>query len=189
MLLKTAIGAGFAAASLTLAGAAGALPGPAQNVVASTVAAVTPWTFPEKANSHAEHGKTVSTDAHDGGAHGKAVSDAAKHKHDGDSTDTETTTPDDSKATGLDRANETPAAGHVPTSVPGANADGKGGPDATGPDRAAQTPAAGHAPDETATTEPQTTDTTDTTEAPAAETHGGDHGPSEAPTTDGGGHH
>ncbi|MGH9278119.1 MAG: hypothetical protein ACRD12_08435, partial [Acidimicrobiales bacterium] len=56
-----------------------------------------------------------------------------------------------SGSTGLDRANETPAAGHAPTSVPsptsvppvGGNGSNAG---STGLDRANQTPAAGHAP-------------------------------------------
>lgn len=191
MLLKAAIGMGFAAASLTAAGAAGALPGPAQHMVASTIAAVTPWTFPEKASDHADFGRTVSTDAHDGGVDGKVVSDAAKHKHDGDGTE-DTATTDDTRQTGLDRAGETPAAGHVPTSLPGANADGSGsGPSATGEDRVGETPAADHHPEAppTTVTTAKPTDTT-STEAPAPSgdgTHdgGSDHSPTTNSTSEG----
>jgi hypothetical protein len=51
-------------------------------------------------------------------------------------------------ATGLDRANQTPAADHVPDSVPGGGPPSDpGSPGATGLDRANQTPAADHVPD------------------------------------------
>ena len=44
---RIALGAGVAAASVTAAGAAGVLPGPAQDAVATVVAATTPFQLPE----------------------------------------------------------------------------------------------------------------------------------------------
>lgn len=140
---KAALGAALVAASATAAGAAGALPGPAQHAVATVVSVATPFTFPDSTGAGASSGKatfgaTVSSDAtgaSDGvhGVDGQSVSDAARAKHDAGSTVPSTVDGSNhgqgvavgpnTGGTGLDRANETPAAGHVPTSVPAA--DGK----------------------------------------------------------------
>ena len=155
LLAKAGLGFSLVAASTTAAGAAGVLPGPAQDAVAKVVSAATPFNFPDKASDKADHGRNVSTDAtgaSDGvaGVDGKAVSDAAKTTPGNGSTPAGTPNgtgvgPSETGATGLDRANETPAAGHVPTSVPG-----RGGPPATvGKPAALPTntlPAAGNAP-------------------------------------------
>lgn len=137
LVAKAGLGFGLVAASTTAAGAAGVLPDPAQHAVAKVVGAATPFTFPDKASDKADHGRNVSADAtgaSDGvaGVDGKAVSDAAKTTPGNGSTPAGTPPnstgvgPSDTGATGLDRANETPAAGHAPTSVPG-----RGGPPAT----------------------------------------------------------
>ncbi len=159
LLAKAGLGFSLVAASTTAAGAAGVLPGPAQHAVAKVVGAATPFTFPDRASDKADHGRNVSTDATgagDGvaGVDGKAVSDAAKTTPGSSGTGANSAGangagvgPSDSGATGLDRANETPAAGHVPTSLPG-----RGGPPATpgksadGPDTPKTTPAAGNVP-------------------------------------------
>lgn len=123
LLAKAGLGFSLVAASATAAGAAGVLPGPAQHAVAKVVGAATPFTFPDKASDKAGHGATVSTDATgstDGvaGVDGQDVSDAAKTTPGNGSTPAGVG-PSDTGATGLNRANETPAAGNVPTSVPG----------------------------------------------------------------------
>ena len=156
LLAKAGLGFGLVAARTTAAGAAGVLPGPAQDAVAKVVAAATPFTFPDKASDKADHGRNVSTDAtgaRDGiaGVDGNAVSDAARTTPGtGDGSTPAGATgvgPSNTGATGLDRADETPAAGHVPTSVPG-----RGGPPATpgksanGPETPNTTPAAGKGP-------------------------------------------
>lgn len=125
LLAKVGLGFGLVAASTTAAGAAGVLPGPAQHAVATVVGAATPFSFPDHASDKADHGRTVSSDAtgaSDGvrGVDGRDVSGAVRTTPStpaggGGSTPVGPTT----GATGLDRANETPAAGHVPTSVPG----------------------------------------------------------------------
>ncbi|HET7722398.1 MAG TPA: hypothetical protein VFK43_20700, partial [Acidimicrobiales bacterium] len=150
LLAKAGLGFSLVAASTTAAGAAGVLPGPAQHAVAKVVSAATPFNFPDKASDKADHGRNVSTDATgagDGvaGVDGKAISDAAKTTPGNGSTPAGTPAsgngvgPSETGATGLDRANETPAAGHAPTSVPG-----RGGPPAT--PAKPTTPAAANAP-------------------------------------------
>jgi hypothetical protein len=160
MAAKAGLGLTLAAASTTAAGAVGVLPAPAQHAVATVVDATTPFSFPDTANAKSSFGATVSNDAtgaSDGvpGVDGKAVSDAAKNKH---TADAPTSTVDagtpatgvgaNTGATGLDRANQTPAAGHVPTSVPAAtgNSGTPGSPASNGLGTAATTPAAGHVP-------------------------------------------
>lgn len=101
---KAALGIGIAAASVTGAGAAGVLPGPAQHAVASAVSAVTPFEFPDNANSHADFGTTTSSDAtgaSDGqkGVNGQSVSSSASQN-------------------GLTTASGTPAGDHLPASIP-----------------------------------------------------------------------
>lgn len=155
LLARAGLAFGLVAASTTAAGAAGVLPGPAQHAVARVVGAATPFTFPDKASDKADHGRDVSTDATgagDGvaGVDGRAVSDSVKATPGtgnpaGATPNGTGVGPSDTGATGLDRANETPAAGHAPTSVPG-----RGGPPATAgkpADLPTNTlPAAGNAP-------------------------------------------
>ncbi|MDQ3641997.1 MAG: hypothetical protein M3450_11205 [Actinomycetota bacterium] len=155
LVAKAAMGLTLVAASTTAAGAAGVLPAPAQHVVATVVDVATPFTFPDETKDKANFGATVGADAtgaSDGvpGVDGKAVSDAARNK----------TKPDgpsgvpggngvgaNTGAKGLDRANETPAAGHAPTSVPGGGAAVvPGSPAANGLGTANTTPAAGKVP-------------------------------------------
>ena len=165
MAAKAGLGLTLAAASTTAAGAVGVLPDPAQHGVATVVKVATPFTFPDseeeakdakEAKEKSNFGATVSADAtgaSDGvpGVDGQAVSDAARNKAKSDGT------PGDSDANGvgantgsrgLDRANATPAAGHVPTSVPARNdaAGAPGSPAAKGLGTANSTPAAGKAP-------------------------------------------
>lgn len=148
LVAKAGLGFGLVAASTTAAGAAGVLPGPAQDAVAKVVSAATPFTFPDSASDKADHGRNVSTDAtgaSDGvvGVDGKAVTDAGRTTPGtsgngsvpAGATNSTGVGPSNSGATGLDRANETPAAGKVPTSVPG-----RGGPPAT-PGKSDRTPA------------------------------------------------
>ncbi|MGH9189925.1 MAG: hypothetical protein ACRD0Q_07835 [Acidimicrobiales bacterium] len=140
MAAKAGMGLSLAAASVTAAGATGVLPGAAQHAVATVVSTATPFTFPDHASASAEIGATVSGDATGAtdakvGVDGKAVSDAAKAHGDAEGNA-------HSGVTGLDRANQTPAAGHVPTSVPKPAEPGS----VTGLDRANETPAAGHVP-------------------------------------------
>ena len=149
---KAAFGIGMAAASVTAAGAAGALPAPAQHAVSAAVEAATPFSFPDKANDNADFGGTVSTDAHDGGVDGKDVSEDAKHngdahRADGAGTPAGAGQPTDPGQNGLDQANTTPAAGHVPTSVPAGQPAAAGAQGSTGLDTANGTPAAGHTPE------------------------------------------
>lgn len=135
---KAGMGLGVAAVSVTGAGAGGVLPGPVQDAVAGVVATATPFTFPESANPKASVGAGVSADATgaaDGvpGVDGKSIAEAVKAGAGAGAVEANT------GSTGLGRANETPAAGKVPTSlpVPGASA---------GLSTAAETPAAGKVP-------------------------------------------
>jgi hypothetical protein len=175
---KIGLGLGVAAASVSGAGAAGALPDAAQHAVATVVGAATPFTFPDTASDHANMGETVSSDATGAsegtpGVDGQAVSEAAKAKSHGDSradpTDAGSTgvgangVGANTGATGLDRANETPAAGHAPTSLPNAvSDDGSGG---SGLDTARGTPADDHVPGS----------------VPPAEAGASGHGPADGP--------
>ena len=147
MAAKATLGLTLAAASVTTAGAVGVLPAPVQHAVATVVDTATPFTFPDEADANADLGAEVSTDA-TGSADGTVGVDGSLVSGDDAATDDDAGTnngvgPSESGATGLDRANETPAAGHVPTSLPAAtNGDGAQG----GLDTANGTPAAGHAP-------------------------------------------
>jgi|GEM_PF-3101440 hypothetical protein len=156
---RVAAGLGLALAGTTAAGAAGVLPDPAQHAVASVVQAATPFTFPD-GGGEAGSGATVAPDA--GGRPGAAgVGDSRAVGPWGD--DGPAARPDgpqgqavgpNTGATGLDRASETPAAGHAPTSAPPATAPaaaggppaGAGSPAANGLDTAATTPAGDHVP-------------------------------------------
>jgi hypothetical protein len=161
MATKAGMGLALAAASTTAAGAVGVLPAPAQHAVATVVDAATPFTFPDSEKEKDNFGATVSADAtgaSDGvpGVDGQVVSDAAKNKAKPDETSDGTSRtpggngvgPSTAGSTGLDRARETPAAEHVPTSVPVRNgaADAPGSPSANRLGTANSTPAAGKAP-------------------------------------------
>jgi len=160
MAAKAGMGLTLAAASTTAAGAAGVLPAPVQHAVATVVSSATPFSFPDTANSAASVGAKAATDAT--GTLDATVTDAAKTVTDATKTVTDATktVTDVTKtatggsgvsvgantgATGLDRANQTPAAGHVPTSLPAA-ASGAGSQSSTGLNTANGTPAAGHVP-------------------------------------------
>lgn len=141
MAAKAGLGLALAGASVTGAGAAGVLPDPAQNAVAEVVGAVTPFEFPDGANDNADFGDNVGTDATDEnkGVDGADVSDDAKHQGD------DAGVPADAGSegqTGIDEADETPAADHTPTTVPAS-------PDTADP----------HAPEGTPTGQPATTPT------------------------------
>ena len=131
---KATFGVGVAMASVTAAGAAGALPDAVQNVVATSVEAVTPFDLPDSgddATSDAgdepaveadtgNFGERVSTDARDGGVDGQVISEEAKLN--GETNRAEAADgagrPDDPGGNGAGRAEETPAADKVPPSVP-----------------------------------------------------------------------
>jgi hypothetical protein len=152
---RVAAGFGLALAGATAAGAAGVLPDPAQHAMATVVEVATPFTFPDTADEKADFGAKVSRDAtgaSDGqpGVDGRAVSDAARDKAPAPGPAGDGVGPN-TGATGLDRANQTPAAGHPPTSV--ASGNGAGGPPASpgsqasnGLGTAGSTPAAGQVP-------------------------------------------
>lgn len=154
---KAAFGISMAAASVTAAGAAGALPDPVQHVVATAAETVTPFSFPDKANDNADFGGKVSTDARDGGVDGKAVSEDARENGDarrpeGAERPEGAGKPEAPGQVGLDAAGDTPAAGHAPTSVPSGSAPGS--PAAAGLGTAGDTPAAGHTPESVPVTPP-----------------------------------
>lgn len=145
---KVGLGLGVAAASVTGAGAAGVLPDPAQEVVATVVDTVTPFQIPEPSSSRptvdrprgGTVGKVGGPSTVPGGGNGitgdvEGPSGAGGGVGVGPSAD---------DSTGLGRANETPAAGNVPTSLPGPASPGS--PGQHGLDRANETPAAGNAP-------------------------------------------
>ena len=140
LLAKVGLGVSVAVATATAAGAAGVLPDPAQRAVATVVEATTPFTFPDQADGRAEPGATVSADA-TGASDGESGVDvpppAAGHGVG--------PTP---AVTGIARANETPAAGHVPTSIPagGGQPANPGTNAGNGLSTAANTPAAGNVP-------------------------------------------
>jgi hypothetical protein len=171
---KTIGAVALAAVGMTAAGAAGALPAPVQGAVASVVSAVTPFSFPTTANSHAAFGgKTATSAVTNHGVSGAAQSAAAKKQGATESADAKATassqkrpatagrpaSPGSQSAFGLGIAGSTRAAGHVPTSVPTAsssaassNSTGAGSSDIAGSQSAfglgiaGSTPAAGQVP-------------------------------------------
>ena len=154
---KAGFGISAAAAAVTAGGAAGVLPGPAQHAVATGVEAVTPFSFPDKANEKADFGGTVSTDARDGGVDGKAVSTEAKQNGSQPEGSGEANRPADPGQHGLDQANTTPAAGHAPTSVPAGRPTTAGTQSSAGLGTASSTPAAGRLPTSVPAGPPATT--------------------------------
>lgn len=88
-------------------------------------------------NENASFGQSVAEDARDGGVDGQEISEAARaraeerreagqaHRPEDAGPPAEAGRPDDAGSqsqTGLDRAGDTPAASHIPTSVPGGQA-------------------------------------------------------------------
>jgi hypothetical protein len=132
------------AAGTTAAAAAGVLPDPAQHVVATVVEATTPFSFPDTASVKATIVSTTNADA------SRPTVLSVGRTGAGGLATTSTTAGGNGAAggpgvTGLDRADQTPAAGKVPTSVP-ANAGRPASPGSNGLGTAATTPAAGKAP-------------------------------------------
>ena len=142
---KAAFGVTAAAAAVTAGGAAGVLPGPVQGAVSTGVEALTPFSFPDRANDKANFGGTVSTDARDGGADGRTVSAEAQLKAEAEAN-ADAGRPAAPGQNGLDQANTTPAAGKVPTSVPSGRPATAGTQATVGLDAASSTPAAGRVP-------------------------------------------
>jgi hypothetical protein len=131
------LGLAIVTAGATAAGAAGVLPDPAQRAISTVVEAATPFSFPGKAQVKATEGS-------------KAANDAGRPTPSSLGPATPTTAGANGVGanpgvTGLDRANQTPAAGNVPTSLP-ANAGRPASPGANGLGTAATTPAAGKPP-------------------------------------------
>ena len=130
-------------AGTTAAAAAGVLPDPAQHAVATVVEAATPFSLPDTTTVRATVGSTTGA-----GANRPTVPSAGRNGAGGPTTSTTAGgngAAGGPGATGLDRANQTPAAGNVPTSLP-ANAGRPASPGSNGLDTAATTPAAGKAP-------------------------------------------
>ena len=154
---KAALGLGLVAVSTTAAGAVGALPQAAQHALATVVEAATPFSFPDEARGRVTSGATVSPDATgasdrtprpEGNGRSGAAGTEGEETVAGSvgaaegSTGNGTAVGANPGATGLDRARQTPAAGHVPSSVPAAR-EGAG---SNGPATAAGTPAADRVP-------------------------------------------
>ena len=162
---RAAVAGVLALTGLTAAGAAGALPGAAQDVLATAVEAVTPFEFPREADERADTGRGVSTGAGGGGLETPQVDENAGGggpEHGGGAG-----RPEAPGQAGLDRAGETPAAGHAPSSVPA------GGPGTAG--APAGTPAVG----------PTLPPSTDAVPPPAAPTLPAVPVPDSEPVTDG----
>jgi hypothetical protein len=132
IMAKAALGIGIAVAGVAGAGAAGALPDAAQHAVASTVSAVTPFEFPDSTDSHADFGKTTSSDATGAsddqkGVEGQSISSSAAQN-------------------GLTTASGTPASDHLPTSIPAGPPADPGSQSSNGTDNASGTPGESHVP-------------------------------------------
>jgi hypothetical protein len=132
------------AAGTTAAAAAGVLPDPAQHAVATVVEAATPFSFPDKTTVNTTVKATVGSTT--GAGPGRPTIPSVGRNGAGGAPTTALSGADGGAGpTGLDRANQTPAAGNVPTSLP-ANAGRPADPGPKGLDTAATTPAAGKAP-------------------------------------------
>jgi hypothetical protein len=127
---KVVLGATLAAASVTGAGAAGVLPGPAGDAVRSAIETVTPVHFDDRDRHPDGDGDGDRPDGF-----GDEVSDDATGESDGDNG-----------VDGRTISEEAPGSEHRPDQA-GSPEDGPGRPDSTGLDRADETPAAPHAPD------------------------------------------
>jgi hypothetical protein len=122
---KVGLGVSVAAASVAGAGAAGALPDPANDRVRGAIEAVTPVDFDDPADSDdpTRFGDRVSSDAtgesdDDNGVDGRGISDEAPGASHRPTDPGSSNQSNPSDATGLDRADETPAAPHLPDDVP-----------------------------------------------------------------------
>lgn len=127
---KLGVGTAVAAASVTGAGAAGVLPGPAQDAVASVVSQVTPFEFPSDAADEAGFGGDVAEDATDPdspGVDGQEVADEASDGRSGGPDDLSTTPPDEADE-GLNTADETEAGDQLDSDDP-ANSGSEQRPD------------------------------------------------------------
>jgi hypothetical protein len=132
-LAKALLGVGIAAAATTGAGAAGIAPEPVNDAVTRIIDVVTPF--------ETDRGTTPDDPVAPSPPAPQAVDgpSVAEAKRDGDTTPA--TPPSDPGTQGLERANETPAEGHAPTSVPSGPdvadehrpADIPGGPPSTTP--------------------------------------------------------
>ena len=120
---KAGFGTGVAMASVTAVAAAGALPAPLQNVVATGLEAVTPFDLPnsdegaDDSTEPADFGERVNTDAKDGGVDGKVVSEEAKQNGETNRADPagDAGRPDDPGSAGVHHGPATPAADRRPT--------------------------------------------------------------------------
>ncbi len=90
-------------------------------------------------NENAAFGQSVAADARDGGVDGQEINEAAHARNEERKAARETPTPEPTESvvpedagtqsqTGLDRAANTPAASHLPATVPGARPEGAGKP-------------------------------------------------------------
>jgi hypothetical protein len=142
---KVVLGATLAAAGVTGAGAAGVLPGPADDAVRSAIETVTPVHFDdrgrdgerEREDGGEGEGDQGSADPGSGDrpdGFGDDVSDDATGRSDGENG-----------VDGRTTSEEAPGSEHRPDQA-GSPDDGSGRPDSTGLDRADETPAAPHAP-------------------------------------------
>ncbi|MEW6473985.1 MAG: hypothetical protein AB1679_17175 [Actinomycetota bacterium] len=115
---KASVGLTMAAASVTGGAAAGVLPEPVQHAVAGVANAVTPFHFPDQAADPADFGDRVSDDARDDepGVDGSVIADETRQL--GEERRAEAGAPDEPGAEGLDRARQTPAADHLPATLP-----------------------------------------------------------------------
>jgi hypothetical protein len=139
---KATFGVGVAMASVTAAGAAGALPDAVQNVVATSVEAVTPFDLPDSGDADDDDeqegvagdesgdpaedgsedpenfGARVSADAQDGGVDGQEISEEAKLNGEANRAEAagDAGRPEDPGAQGAGRANDAPTP--APTTRP-----------------------------------------------------------------------
>jgi hypothetical protein len=148
---KAGLGASLAVAGVAVAGSAGALPAAADHAVRDAIEVVSPLDFSEPGDQAPDRfGARVSADAtgtSDGakGVDGPSVAaeaPGAEHRADPAAAGGAPGVPGE---TGLARANETPAAPHVPETVPGAveaqvrsDEPGADHPGSSDPDRADQ---------------------------------------------------
>lgn len=112
--VRAAVAGVAAVIGLTAAGAAGALPGAAQDAVATAVEAVTPFEFPKEADDRAVTARRVGTGATEGGREGPEVADEVGGGGQGQGGGEGGGRPEAPGRDGLDRAVRTPAAGHAP---------------------------------------------------------------------------
>ena len=151
---KAVFGVGVAAAAVTAGGAAGVLPGPAQHLVSTGVAAVTPFSFPDGAKPRGNVGGTAGTGVDQGGGPTPATTGAAATGAGGGGG------PAAPAQNGPDLATTTPAGGQVPTSVPAGTPFTPAPEPSTVPGRSGSTPGADHTPTSHATGPPASTPAT-----------------------------